>query len=219
MMILVVAEQRDGRLNRATWEAVAAAQQAGGPVKVVVVGADIDAAAAEIGAADVAEVIGLAASALAGYTSDGYVSALATLIGQEQPSHVFFAHTYQTRDFVPALAARLGGTLAGEHGDGRLRAPLLPSVWPAATLARFAAVKRAFDPDTILNPGAKVALPGARAVDRVKYDPALPPLPAAARQVLARVEGDRAYAGFRLDLLDEASGRSAGRLDSPVGGI
>ena len=111
MMILVVAEQRDGRLNRATWEAVAAAQQAGGPVKVVVVGADIDAAAAEIGAADVAEVIGLAAPALIGYTSDGYVSALATLIGQEQPSHVFFAHTYQTRDFVPALAARLDRAL------------------------------------------------------------------------------------------------------------
>ena len=28
-MILVVAEQRDGKLNRATWEAIAAAQQAG----------------------------------------------------------------------------------------------------------------------------------------------------------------------------------------------
>jgi hypothetical protein len=37
----------------------------------------------------------------------------------------------------------------------------------------------------------------------VKYDPALPPLPEAARRVLARVEGDRAYARFRLAMLDE----------------
>jgi len=40
-MILVVAEQRDGALNRASWEAAAAAQQMGGPVKIVVLGAGL----------------------------------------------------------------------------------------------------------------------------------------------------------------------------------
>jgi hypothetical protein len=120
---------------------------------------------------------------------------------------------------VTDLSARLGGTLAGEHGDGRLRAPLLARVWPSSALAHFAAVKRAFDPDGLLNPGAKVALPGERAVDRVKYDPTLPALPAAARQVLARVEHERAYARFRLDLLEEAESRPAGRLDSPTGRV
>jgi FAD/FMN-containing dehydrogenase len=120
---------------------------------------------------------------------------------------------------VTALSARLGGTLAGEHGDGRLRAPLLPRVWAADALARFAAVKRAFDPRGLLNPGAKVAMPGARAVDRVKYDPALPPLPAAARAALARVERDRAYARPRLELLDEAAVAADPRLDSPAGGV
>jgi FAD/FMN-containing dehydrogenase len=120
---------------------------------------------------------------------------------------------------VTALSAQLGGTLAGEHGDGRLRAPLLARVWPAAALAAFAAVKRAFDPDGLLNPGAKVALPDARAVDRVKYDPALPALPTAARQALARVERERAYARFRLDLLEEAEARPADPLDSPSGRV
>lgn len=119
---------------------------------------------------------------------------------------------------VTALSARLGGTLAGEHGDGRLRAPLLPRVWPAETIARFATVKRAFDPANLLNPGAKVAAPGERAVDRVKYDPALPPLPADARAALARVERDRAYAHFRLDLLDDAATSPSSPLDSPAGG-
>jgi hypothetical protein len=77
-------------------------------------------------------------------------------------------------------------------------------VWPRAALERFAAVKNAFDPESLLNPGAKVALPGERAVDRVKYDPALPSLPTAARAALNEVERGRAYARFRLDLLAEA---------------
>jgi hypothetical protein len=118
---------------------------------------------------------------------------------------------------VTTLSAELGGTLAGEHGDGRLRAPLLPRVWPAGTLERFAAVKRAFDPHGLLNPGAKVAVPGERAVDRVKYDPTLPALPTLARQALARVERERAYARFRLDLLAEAETPPTDPLDSLPG--
>jgi electron transfer flavoprotein alpha subunit len=110
-MVLVIAEQRDGKLNRASWETLAAAQQAGGPVKVVVPGSNVAAAAGEIAGADVTEVIGLDGPALAEYTADGYVNALAALIQAENPSHVFLPHTYQTRDFAPALAARLGRAL------------------------------------------------------------------------------------------------------------
>ena len=106
-MILVVAEQKDGALNRASWEAIAAAQQAGGPVKVVVAGSGVGAAAQELAAADVTEVIALEHDALAMYTPDGFVAALEALIAAEQPSLVVFAHTYQTRDFAPKLAARL----------------------------------------------------------------------------------------------------------------
>ena len=110
-MVLVIAEQRDGKLNRASWETIAAAQQAGGPVKVVVPGSNVAAAAGEIAGADAMEVIALDGPALAEYTADGYVTALAALIQAENPSHVFLPHTYQTRDFAPALAARLGRAL------------------------------------------------------------------------------------------------------------
>ena len=110
-MILVIAEQREGQLNRASWEAIAGAQAAGGPVKVAVAGSATDAVAAELGAADVSEIIAVNSPALAHYTADGYVMALASLIQQEQPQRVFFAHTYQTRDFAPALAARIGRSL------------------------------------------------------------------------------------------------------------
>ena len=110
-MILVIAEQRGGTLNRASWETLAAAQQAGDTVTVAIPGSGVDAAAAELAAADVARVIAIDAAALAEYTSDGYVQALQQVVTAEQPSHVFLPHTYQTRDFAPSLAARLGRPL------------------------------------------------------------------------------------------------------------
>ncbi len=105
-------------------------------------------------------------------------------------------------DEVTALVARLGGTLSGEHGDGRLRTPLLGAVWSGATLRCFARVKAAFDPRGILNPGVKVPLPGQAALEEIKYDPRLPPLPEAARAALDRVERTRAYGALRLALLE-----------------
>src|SRR4051812_14436183 len=107
-MLLVVAEQRGGKLNRATWEAVAAAQSLGDAVSVVVLGGGADTAAREMAGADVAEVTVVDAPAVTDYTADGYVIALASVITQQSPALVLFPHTYQTRDFVPALAVRLG---------------------------------------------------------------------------------------------------------------
>jgi electron transfer flavoprotein alpha subunit len=114
-VILVVAEQRAGVLNRATWEAIAAAQQlaqqtGGAPVSVAVLGA-ADAAAQELAAAAVGDVVVLADPALDTYTPDGYVIALASAIPLLAPQFVVLPHTYQTRDFVPALAARLNKPL------------------------------------------------------------------------------------------------------------
>jgi FAD/FMN-containing dehydrogenase len=105
-------------------------------------------------------------------------------------------------DDVVDLTARLGGTLAGEHGDGRLRTPLLERVWPHETLELFALVKRAFDPASTFNPGVKVPLPGQHALGAIKYDPSLPPLPPAARAALDDIERDRAYSTLRLTLLE-----------------
>ena len=115
MTILVVAEQRDGKLNRASWETIAAAQKAEeGSVSLAVLGSGVDAVASEVAAADVAGVVLVDDPQLAQYTADGYVQALQQLIGAEQPSHVFLPHTYQTRDFAPALAARLDRPLIAD---------------------------------------------------------------------------------------------------------
>jgi electron transfer flavoprotein alpha subunit len=106
-MIVVIAEQREGKLNRATWETIAAAQQGGDPITVVVPGASVASVAGELAAADVKEIVALEAAALEPYTPDGYVAALAAVIGELSPSLLLLPHTYQTRDFAPALAARL----------------------------------------------------------------------------------------------------------------
>jgi FAD/FMN-containing dehydrogenase len=103
---------------------------------------------------------------------------------------------------VVALTASLGGTLTGEHGDGRLRTPLLDRVWPPESIAAFRIVKDAFDPKHILNPGVKVPTVGEHALGAIKYDPQLAALPERARRALQDVERRRAYSEFRLDLLD-----------------
>jgi electron transfer flavoprotein alpha subunit len=122
-MILVVAEQRGGKLNRATWEAIAAAQELGrvgasGPapaldpaITIVVLGSKMGAVASEVAAARVQKVAVIDHQALDAYTPDGYTLALEQVVVRLSPSHVLLPHTYQTRDFAPALAARLDRAL------------------------------------------------------------------------------------------------------------
>lgn len=121
--MLVIAEQREGKLNRASWEAIVAAQSIGATVKILVPGANVGQVASELATADVAEVVALQHEALGQYTSDGFVQALAAFLSAEPPDVAVLAHTYQTRDFAPALAARLDRTLVTDcigikSGDG-----------------------------------------------------------------------------------------------------
>ncbi|MDH6198194.1 FAD/FMN-containing dehydrogenase/Fe-S oxidoreductase [Mycobacterium frederiksbergense] len=80
------------------------------------------------------------------------------------------------RDFLFAaatLVAGYGGSLSGEHGDGRARSELLPLMYSPAALALMAAVKHTFDPDNILNPGVIVDPEPLDAQLRVPAAPAL----------------------------------------------
>ncbi|MBR7825682.1 FAD-binding oxidoreductase [Actinospica sp. MGRD01-02] len=56
-----------------------------------------------------------------------------------------------------ALVGEFGGSLSGEHGDGRARSELLPHMYSPEAIALFGAVKAAFDPDNLLNPGVLVS--------------------------------------------------------------
>jgi electron transfer flavoprotein alpha subunit len=112
-MILVIAEQHGGKLHRASWEALAAAQELAGaePIEALVLGASVAAAAAELSHGALAAVHVIDSPLLEPYTADGYTDALQKATGQAGATHVILPHTYRTRDFAPKLAARLDRAL------------------------------------------------------------------------------------------------------------
>ncbi|HEY8165925.1 MAG TPA: FAD-linked oxidase C-terminal domain-containing protein, partial [Gemmatimonadaceae bacterium] len=107
-------------------------------------------------------------------------------------------------DEVTSLTSALAGTMSGEHGDGRIRAPILSATWPEEAIKLFSAIKHCFDPAGIFNPGAKVPLGEKVLGDDNKYDPAVAPLPPRVRSLLDRISDERLYASSRLSLLESA---------------
>jgi len=116
MSVLLVLEVRGGKITRTSWEAAAAAQKlaGGGGVTAVIIGAQTEALAAEAAGRGFAAVVRLEHPLLGQYTADGYVAALQQLIEKERPAYIVFPHTYQVRDFAPALATRIGQVLIGD---------------------------------------------------------------------------------------------------------
>jgi electron transfer flavoprotein alpha subunit len=116
--VLVVLEQREGRIGRINWEAVVAAQrlgtQLGLPVSAAIVGAQTESLAAEIAALPLDAIVRVEHPLLAQYTADGFSLALQQLIQSKTPTYVVLPHTYQVRDYAPALAARFGQVLIGD---------------------------------------------------------------------------------------------------------
>ena len=124
--ILVIAEQREGKLNRASWETITAAQsiaaETGGSIEAAVFGSGIGSIASEVAGKKVTRVYAVESPKLARYTPDGTVAALKQLVQQKQPALVLMPHTYQVRDFAPQLTTALGRTLisdaVGFHKEG-----------------------------------------------------------------------------------------------------
>ena len=116
-IILVVAEQRDGTLNRSTWEAVVGGQELakelGKEVAVLLLGKDIKNLADEVAGKGVA-VMAADDEKLADYTPDGYSAAIKQVVEKENPAYVLFSHTYMVRDYAPKLAAALGKALISD---------------------------------------------------------------------------------------------------------
>jgi len=117
MSVLLVLEESNGKVKRASWEALAAALRFGPPesVTAVVIGAQTEALAAEAAAKNVGKVIRVEHPLLAQYTADGFSTAIEQLLrNQDATKWVVFAHTYQVRDYAPALACRMGQVLIGD---------------------------------------------------------------------------------------------------------
>ncbi len=137
-----------------------------------------------------------------GHAGDGHVHAN-VLADAGDPGLV--ARLLACLDEVTRLQIALGGTPSGEHGDGRLRAPYLPALLGEryADLAR--SVKRAFDPDGILNPGVKIAAGPALEAGNLKVGPAAPRVPRDVAEALRRIEKEAGYGLDRLSLVPAAT--------------
>jgi len=111
-----------------------------------------------------------------------YLRGLQCILDEEETDAVVFGHAgdanvhvnplvdvrrrdwrERTRRILEAtvdLVSGLEGTLSGEHGDGRIRAPFQERIWGPSLAEAFRTVKGTLDPDGILNPGVVVPLEG-----------------------------------------------------------
>jgi electron transfer flavoprotein alpha subunit len=121
MSVLVVMEQKSGAgWNRMSFEALAAGQKLAAELGVAcsaaLVGSAEDVAplAQELAGKKLETVWAVGHALLARYTADAWCAALQQLIAEAKPQYVVFPHTYQVRDFAPALATRLKQVLISD---------------------------------------------------------------------------------------------------------
>jgi electron transfer flavoprotein alpha subunit len=112
--ILVIVEQREGKLNRVSWETLTAGQalaaETGWTLEAVVAGSGVTTLANEVAGKKVAKVYAVESAKLEPYTPDAFAAALKQFIASKQPRLVLMPHTYQVRDFVPKLATAMEST-------------------------------------------------------------------------------------------------------------
>jgi electron transfer flavoprotein alpha subunit len=127
--ILVAVEQREGKLNRVSWETIAAGQAiaaaTGWPLEAAVVGANTASIAGEVAGKKVGKVYAIESARLDPYTPDAFATGLKQFLESKQPKLVLMPHTYQVRDFVPKLATAMGRSVISDcirfkHESGKL---------------------------------------------------------------------------------------------------
>jgi electron transfer flavoprotein alpha subunit len=114
----VVLEEHAGRLTRLSEEAIAAAHklgtQLGKSVSAVLVGATTSELAEQAAKMNLSRIVRIEHPLLAPYTADAFSLALEQFFLAELPEFVLFPHSYQVRDYAPALATRFGSVLIGD---------------------------------------------------------------------------------------------------------
>ncbi len=116
--VLVVVEHKHGSLSRISLEALAAGQSLAKTLDVAcaaaVLGEGVGPIATQVSEKALSKVFAVEHPLLKGYTADGYLRALEQVVKKTAPDYVLFPHTYQVRDFAPALATRFGQVLLSD---------------------------------------------------------------------------------------------------------
>ena len=107
MDILVIVEDNHGAMHRLSKEAIAGAQTISDDVSVLVIGENFKKISTELEAYDLSEIITVEHDLVLSYNADGYTEVVSKVVQTESPRLVIAGHTYQTRDFMPRISARL----------------------------------------------------------------------------------------------------------------
>ena len=111
MDILIVLEESNGQIHRMGLESIAVGQrlsdEMGLTAGALVLGGNADGLADQASKYQLGEVLKVNDALLESYSADGYSEAVKQIIDQENPTYVLFGHTYQVRDYVPRLSAKL----------------------------------------------------------------------------------------------------------------
>ncbi len=108
MEILVILEDSQGSLHRLSKEAIAGAQKMGDSVSALAIGKNADKFASELSNYDLDKVITVEHNLVSMYNADGYSEVAKQVIESFVPKIIVAGHTYQTRDFIPRVSAKLG---------------------------------------------------------------------------------------------------------------
>lgn len=104
-------EETNGKIHRMSLEAIAGAQSLASESELTVaalaIGRNADKLAEQASQFDLYEILKVDNDQLSNYSSDGYSETLNQVILAESPKYIFFGHTYQVRDYVPKLSAKL----------------------------------------------------------------------------------------------------------------
>lgn len=132
-----------------------------------------------------------------GHAGDGHVHVNAlpdvTRRGWREALERLFAATTD-------LLVQLGGVPAGEHGVGRLRAGILERFYGSDIMRLFTAVKRSYDPLSILNPGVIIPATDWSPLADLKVGGQAAAIPDDIAQRLREVERTAAWATPKLEL-------------------
>jgi FAD/FMN-containing dehydrogenase len=139
-----------------------------------------------------------------GHAGDGHVhvNLLPELNQPDWPDRV--ERVFRT---VTAEVITLGGTISGEHGDGRLRTPLLEAQYGTQIVELFRRTKTAWDPHGIFNPGVKVG-PAGDPLGRLKVGPTAEPIPEDIATALREIERTGGYAQSRTQIAQSTHDRT-----------
>lgn len=111
MNILIVIEDNNGAIHQMSLEAIVAAQEISSKLNAkttaLAMGRNAEALALEASKYELNDILKINSSSLNSYSSDGYAIAIEKVISENNFSYVLFGHTYQVRDYVPKISAKL----------------------------------------------------------------------------------------------------------------